>query len=114
MILGRLARAFRLVMDPRLKYVYAWAEDPPPVTRPGFVYLIGEQPKPWSAQLICPCGCGDVITLSLIENDNPRWRHAIHPLGSISLWPSVWRTKGCRSHFYIKKGKVLWAYPQDS
>lgn len=109
----RLTRAFRLILDPRRKYIYAWSEDPPEDVRPGFIYLIGEKTKPWSAKFVCPCGCADVITLSLIERDNPRWTHSINALGSISLWPSVWRTKGCRSHFYIKNGRVLWAYPMD-
>lgn len=106
----RLYRAFRLVLDPRTRYVHAWVEDPPDAPEPGYVYLIGERSDPWSALLICPCGCGAPISLSLIKNDDPRWRFSIDPLGSISLSPSVWRTRGCKSHFYIRNGRVLWAY----
>lgn len=56
----------------------------------------------------CPCGCGEVISLPMSEPHNPKWRLS----GSInmppSLSPSVWRNRGCMSHFWIKKGRVHW------
>lgn len=106
----RVRRAFKFVLDPRTKYVHAWWEDPPDAPQAGYVYLIGDRQNPWSASFVCPCGCGELISLSLIKSDDPRWRHSIDGLGAISLHPSIWRTRGCRSHFFIRKGRVLWAY----
>ncbi len=72
------------------------------------VYLIGEG-TPWSAALVCPCGCGATIQLSLIPNDDPRWKVKDHGNGRVSLHPSIWRTKGCESHFWLKNNRVVWA-----
>jgi len=73
------------------------------------VYLIGEDGLWWSAAFTCPCGCEAVIQLSLVPNDRPRWRAEVAENGVISLFPSVWRTKGCRSHFVVRDGKIRWA-----
>lgn len=75
---------------------------------PRHVYLVGER-QPWCATFICPCGCKEVIALSLIKDDRPRWRAREHPNGTVSLSPSIWRMKGCRSHFFINHGRVIWA-----
>ena len=84
-------------------------EDAPDVVNQGIIYLIGDAPKPWAASFLCPCGCGETISLSLISTDQPSWRAKISKNGLISLSPSVWRTRGCRSHFFILEGRVVWA-----
>lgn len=62
--------------------------------------------KKWML-LRCPCGCGDVITLSLQTVHRPHW--SIHEKnGRPYLFPSVWRDVGCYSHFWIKDGRVFW------
>jgi hypothetical protein len=58
----------------------------------------------------CPCGCGDVITLSLMKSVKPNWRLKSDFSKRISLSPSVWKTDGCRSHFFIVKSKLKWAF----
>jgi hypothetical protein len=50
-----------------------------------------------------------VISLSLISTDNPRWHARLHVDRTVTLSPSIWRTKGCRSHFFIRGGRILWA-----
>ena len=75
------------------------------------LYLIGEGPRPWSAAMLCPCGCTAVIQLSLVANDTPSWRARRHFHGAVTLHPSVWRTKGCRSHFHLRHGRVVWSRP---
>lgn len=87
----------------------AHVEDVPDVIKPGVVYLIGDGPAPWATSFLCPCGCGETISLSLIPTDRPSWRAHLHRKGLITLSPSVWRTKGCRSHFFIRSGRVVWA-----
>jgi len=71
------------------------------------VYIIGTKKHPWQAAFICPCGCGELIQLSLVPKSSPRWRFYRTKKG-ISLAPSIWRTTGCKSHFVLKNGKVNW------
>lgn len=56
----------------------------------------------------CPCGCGKDIDLSLIPNLKPKWDIIFHWNGTISLNPSIRRIAGCKSHFYYKRGRVVW------
>jgi hypothetical protein len=73
------------------------------------VYLIGDDGLIWQAAFLCPCGCRETIQLSLLEHDKPRWRVEIGPSGIITLAPSIWRQKGCRSHFFVRNGQIRWA-----
>lgn len=107
--LDRISRGFRLVVDPRRSYVATRVDEAPDVLEEEVVYLMGDSPKPWAASFLCPCGCGDTVSLSLIPTDRPRWRARIQRNGSITLSPSVWRTKGCKSHFFLHNGRIVWA-----
>ena len=71
------------------------------------LYAIGER-VPWLAALQCPCGCGEIVQLTLLKNESPRWLLRREKDGSATISPSVWRSKGCKSHFFIRKGLVLW------
>jgi hypothetical protein len=71
------------------------------------LYVLGEA-VPWSAALLCPCRCGAVIQLSLLKDDSPRWTISVGFLGLPTLAPSVWRTAECRSHFFLRRGKIVW------
>jgi hypothetical protein len=77
------------------------------------LYLIGNS-VPWSAALLCPCGCGEVIQLSLLPDDSPSWSVSLDRDGLPTLSPSVWRTKGCRSHFFLKQGSIVWYRSKDA
>lgn len=71
------------------------------------LYLIGDG-VPWCAALLCPCGCPDVLQLSLLDNDFPRWKLSLD--GALpTLAPSIRRTQGCRSHFFLRRGRVVWS-----
>jgi hypothetical protein len=107
--LDKVYRWFRLVLDLRRSYVAIKVDELPELLEKGVFYLVGESAEPWAAFFLCPCGCGDSISLSLIPTDSPRWRIMEHRDGSFSLIPSVWRIRGCRSHFVIRKGRVYWA-----
>lgn len=73
------------------------------------VYLIGDEGEPpWQAAMICPCGCGSTIHLSLIPQDKPRWQAATDNQGFASLWPSVARYRGCAAHFILRSGRIRW------
>src|SRR5690242_9261403 len=69
-------------------------EELPEALQKGRLYLIGSG-APWSAAMICPCGCGETIHLSLLHDDSPSWTLNSDRKGFPTLSPSVWRTKGC-------------------
>lgn len=104
-----LRESTRLVVDSRPPFHFVTTEDQPDLLDPTHIYLIGDGPKPWSASFICPCGCRETISLSLIPNDRPRWRATTHADGTLTLSPSVWRIRGCKSHFVVRRGKIFWA-----
>ncbi|WP_366809845.1 DUF6527 family protein [Sphingomonas sp.] len=62
----------------------------------------------WSVGLRCPCGCGETIELMLLPEVRPRWSLTLDQLDRPSLSPSVWRRTGCRSHFWLRCGRVTW------
>jgi hypothetical protein len=76
------------------------------------LYIIGSD-APWAAAFLCPCGCGQVIHLSLLSDDSPSWSVSFNRDGLPTLFPSVWRTKGCRSHFFLKQGSIVWCQSED-
>lgn len=78
-------------------------EDP----RSDRVYLITEDGDPWSVAMCCPCGCRELLFMSLLDG-SPRWTVEVHKNGTMTLSPSIWRTTGCRSHFFLKRGFIRW------
>jgi hypothetical protein len=82
-------------------------EELPDKVRKYTLYVIGEG-SPWLAALQCPCGCGDFIQLTLLESESPRWSVRHEKDGTATLSPSICRSLGCRSHFFLKKGVIFW------
>lgn len=72
------------------------------------IYIVGEAEYIWLAAMVCPCGCGETLHMSLLPDERPRWKLTEHPDGTASLTPSVWRVKDCRSHFCLRKGMIEW------
>jgi hypothetical protein len=71
--------------------------------------LLRDHVEDWSVGFRCPCGCGEVVELMLLKIAKPRWTLAIDQKGRPSLRPSILRTKGCRSHFWIRAGRAEWS-----
>lgn len=84
-------------------------EDLPENLEPQYIYVVGTKEHPWQIAFKCPCGCGAIIQLSLLTESRPRWKYKLNKLKYITLSPSIWRKVGCGSHFFIRKGKVIWA-----
>jgi hypothetical protein len=82
--------------------------DLPDQLAPETLSVAGEAGSYWCAAMACPCGCGASIHLSLITTDKPYWRLTVDRAGRPTLYPSVWRTSGCRSHFFLRRGQVVW------
>lgn len=73
------------------------------------VYIVLEGKQKLHAAFICPCGCTATILLNLIRDTDPYWKIRTGKVQGVSISPSIWRTSGCRSHFFIRRGKIIWA-----
>ncbi|WP_408306747.1 DUF6527 family protein [Paraburkholderia sediminicola] len=58
--------------------------------------------------MVCPCGCSDAIQLSMIQGQRPRWTLTERNMRCPTLAPSIDRTVGCKSHFFLRRGKIQW------
>ena len=76
----------------------------------GHLYCVMNTNKPKWVLFKCPCGCGSVVTLSLQSVHRPHWRLTRTQARRPTLYPSVWRDKGCHSHFWLRDGRVSWCF----
>lgn len=88
-------------------YVVQYVDDFPDEHQPNTLYLIGKLGKEWLAGLGCPCGCGDFIEL-VLDGHKPKWKLSFSDNGHPSLFPSVYRSIKCKSHFFLESGAILW------
>lgn len=70
--------------------------------------LAREDGEDWCVGMRCPCGCGQRLEMMLLNEVKPRWDAKIDAQGRVTLHPSVWLRTGCRSHFWLREGKVIW------
>lgn len=89
-----------------LKTIYL--EESPETLAAAEVYVLGEGAHRWFVVMLCPCGCGDTVEVSLLPDAEPRWSLTEHGDTTISLKPSIWRRSGCKSHFFLRRGKIEW------
>ncbi|WP_426400907.1 DUF6527 family protein (plasmid) [Ralstonia sp. R-29] len=75
---------------------------------PDALVVVAPNDTPKWVMFRCPCPCSELITLSLQKVHKPHWSLQTTGDGRGTLYPSVWRTQGCRSHFWIKDGRVFW------
>jgi hypothetical protein len=99
---------------PEPLYRVQHVEDLPDAPKPKVLYVAGEGAHAWAASMLCPCGCGEQIQLSLLRDASPGWTLLQSAIGVPSLKPSVWRRKGCRSHFFLRGGKIVWCQPASA
>jgi Family of unknown function (DUF6527) len=88
-------------------YTIEHVEDPVERPKNKYLYVIGTELEPWQVEFLCPCGCSDKIVLPVNNETSPRWNIEIKE-GIPTLSPSVFRSKGCRSHFFMRRGRVEW------
>lgn len=72
------------------------------------LYILTEDGVPWQAAMICPCGCGEKLDLNLLPDERPCWRFRSDEKSRATLEPSVWRKVGCKSHFWLRSGRIIW------
>lgn len=80
----------------------------PPELKKNALYIVAEDGFEEQAAMLCPCGCAQVLHMNLLPDERPVWRVSRNGDGSASLRPSIWRKKGCRSHFWFRDGQVIW------
>ncbi len=83
-------------------------EDLPETLDHDQLYLVGNQEGAAFAAMRCPCDCGAALHMNLSHGVYPLWTLTTHENGAISLSPSIWRTVGCQSHFFLRRGSVVW------
>lgn len=101
---------FRRHLAPRRGLRVRWDLDMPPREdlRQGELVVVGTAEHPKWLTFHCPCGCSTPLLLSLHPRRRPRWAVSLDPRGRPSVTPSVRRTDGCLSHFWIHGGRIYW------
>jgi hypothetical protein len=82
----------------------------PEILKAKTLYILTEDKTPWVAAMICPSGCGERLEMNLLPDERPCWQYSINKKGLPSLYPSVDREVGCRAHFWLTKGRIIWAF----
>lgn len=72
---------------------------------PGDAVLI-ERGIPRWLLISCPCGCGEEFPINLDPRAGPAWHLYKDGRRGVSVFPSVWREDGCRSHYIIWRNKI--------
>jgi hypothetical protein len=87
-------------------FVNKYVEIIPEKMKSDILYIEGGYQSEQFASLLCPCGCKEVINLNLEPEENPCWVLKKGRLTDLS--PSIWKSSNCKSHFFIKRGKIRW------
>jgi len=90
-------------------YKCLWVDDIPDKIKRNIIYIVGMKSNPWVLVFTCPCGCRNLVYLNLLPGSYPRWTYKISFSNRVSISPSVKRISGCKSHFHIKKGRIIWS-----
>lgn len=65
-----------------------------------------------SLMLKRPDGCGETLAVNLDLRAGKAW-HLDVRRGQLTLYPSVWREGGCKSHFILWRDLIIWAGPWE-
>lgn len=93
---------------PRLRVIEVSGDRLPETIPTNRIVHLIDDGESWSVALRCPCGCDDVLELLLLPGVSPRWDLSFDRRGRPTLFPSVWRATECRSHFWIRGGRIVW------
>ncbi|MEO8153469.1 MAG: DUF6527 family protein [Rhizobacter sp.] len=74
------------------------------VAKPGEAVLVHRGVNR-SVVMACPDGCGEMLTINLDRRSGPAWRF-YQDAAAVSMYPSVWRTTGCKSHFIVWRSRI--------
>ncbi len=89
-------------------YRMIFESDIPDAPIAGILYLVGDNHKAWIAAMRCPCGCGKTLEMNLLPDAKPVWKYSAHTNANPTLHPSIWMHTGCKCHFWLKNGRIIW------
>ena len=95
-------------LTPTRKLVVIEGDSLPPVLPRRDLVLAREDGEDWCVGMRCPCGCKRTIELLVFPEARPHWRITTDAKGRPTLHPSVWLKDGCRSHFWVRSGTIVW------
>ena len=72
------------------------------------IYVVSEDGYNEHVSMLCPCGCKKTLHMNLIPDETPCWKLHTSNRKHLTLHPSVWRKKDCKSHFWFRNGRVIW------
>jgi len=90
-------------------YKIKMVSDDPETCKKKTVYIVQDGSEPETLIFACPCGCRAVIKLNLLPDAKPCWIYLINDKNKITVTPSIWRKSGCKSHFFLRKSRIVWA-----
>ena len=94
--------------SPTRKVLIVEGDTPPEKLHRKHLILARDDGEDWSVAFRCPCGCNQRIELMLIKEVKPNWSISVNKRNLPTLSPSVWLKTGCKSHFWVREGKVYW------
>jgi len=100
-----LKRAF--LREKPFKYIFI--QDVPDKVKQKVVYIVGDDEFYWQLIMLCPCGCAAVLHMNLMNEEFPCWSFSFNKKNQISVYPSINRFVGCKSHFFVRGSKIVWA-----
>lgn len=113
MIFRALGNAFKAAGTALAAFFADWFDPPfqtqvvqelPQSLEPRVLYIVDEDGYQEQAAMRCPCGCKQTLHMNLLPDERPCWRVSMTPLAT--LHPSVWRKVGCKSHFWLRNGRI--------
>ena|SRR5439155_12128639 len=78
----------------------------------GTLVLVVPGSIPKRLEMQCPCGCGELVSVNLMRASGPAWRLQVDRRGRVSVFPSVERRSGCKSHFFIENSLAYLISPR--
>lgn len=72
------------------------------------LYVVDDDGFLEQAAMLCPCGCQRILHMNLLPDEHPFWQLTLHADDTATLYPSIWRKKDCMSHFWFRRGQVIW------
>src|SRR5260221_6064773 len=58
---------------------------------------------------LCPSNCNEKLSVNLMKSMSPSWELNYMNNHTLSLYPSINKTDGCKSHFFIINSQIIWA-----
>ncbi|MDQ8011386.1 MAG: DUF6527 family protein [Flavobacterium nitrogenifigens] len=94
-------------LDADKRYRFQFANEVPDIPKRNVLYFIGEEGYYWQFVMLCPCGCSSLLYMNLMDDYNPYWSYKIEN-DLITITPSIDRIVGCKSHFFVRNGNIVW------